>query len=112
MNAAPTTPDLANDAQRGSHCVQRIVRIPSVERGCKGKANLGRKYAKAADRLSRKHGKTYGVYRCPHCGGTHLTTKLDIAARYFADLLYTSNPNAELRDRHLEQTPPKKVTSK
>ena len=25
MNAAPTTPALANDAQRGSHCVQRMV---------------------------------------------------------------------------------------
>ena len=25
MNAAPTTPELANDAQRGSHCVQRFV---------------------------------------------------------------------------------------
>lgn len=26
MNAAPTMPALANDAQRGSHCVQRLVR--------------------------------------------------------------------------------------
>ena len=30
MNAAPTTPALANDAQRGSHCVQRSV-LPMVE---------------------------------------------------------------------------------
>lgn len=64
--------------------------IPSIERGCIGKANLGRKYEKAAERLSKKHGKTYGVYRCPHCGGTHLTTKLEIAAKYFEALLYTT----------------------
>ncbi len=26
MNAAPTMPDLANDAKRGTHCVRRVVR--------------------------------------------------------------------------------------
>lgn len=66
--------------------------IPSVERGCTGKANLGRDYVKYADRMSVKHGKQYGVYRCPHCGGTHLTTKLDIAAKYFEPLLYATHP--------------------
>ena len=30
MNAAPTTLALANDAQRGSHCVQRFVSHPSI----------------------------------------------------------------------------------
>ena len=25
MSAAPTMPELANDAQRGTHCVQRVV---------------------------------------------------------------------------------------
>ena len=62
--------------------------IPSVERGCAGKANLGRDYVKNANRLSRKHGKMYGVYRCPHCGGTHLTTKIDMAASYFYPLIH------------------------
>lgn len=64
------------------------MRQPSFERGCAGKANLGRKYKKEADRLSAKHSKKYGVYRCPHCGGTHLTTKLEAAAEYFEPLLY------------------------
>lgn len=64
-------------------------RLPSVERGCTGKTNLGRRYVKRADRLSRKHGKRYGVYRCPHCGGTHLTTKLSKAGEY-PDLLHVT----------------------
>ena len=33
MNAAPTTPELANDAQRGSHCVQRMVLQPFYDVG-------------------------------------------------------------------------------
>ena len=32
MTAAPTRSDLANDAQRGSHCVQRLVPQPFYER--------------------------------------------------------------------------------
>lgn len=63
------------------------MKIPSEERGCVGKINLGRSYVKQADRLSRKHGKKYGVYRCPHCGGTHLTTKLEKSDQY-AELLH------------------------
>ena len=62
--------------------------ILSLERGCTGKANLGRNYAKSADRTAKKHGKTYGVYRCPHCQGTHLTTKLETAEKYFEPLIY------------------------
>ena len=62
--------------------------IPSLERGCIDKANLGRNYRKSSERLSRKHGKVYGVYRCPHCGGTHTTTKIEVASKYFAPLLY------------------------
>lgn len=58
------------------------MRIPSKERGCEGKANLGRSFQKQADRLSRKHGKQYGVYHCPHCDGFHLTTKLQNAEQY------------------------------
>lgn len=73
--------------------VPRIVRLPSVERGCTGKANMGRNYAKQAERMSAKHGKRYGVYRCPHCQGTHLTTKLDAAERYSEPLLYVCKPN-------------------
>jgi len=65
------------------------TRSPSIERGCSGKANLGRSYEKQADNLAIKHGKKYGVYHCPHCGGTHLTTKLDKLETY-APLLYTT----------------------
>lgn len=64
-------------------------RAPSKARGCDGKANLGRSYAEQADRLARKHSKRFGVYRCPHCGGTHLTTKLEKAAEY-PDLLHVT----------------------
>lgn len=64
--------------------------IPSIERGCKGKANLGRHYEKQADRLAKKHAKRYGVYRCPHCHGTHVTTKMEIAAKYFEPLIYVT----------------------
>jgi hypothetical protein len=63
------------------------TRHPSPERGCTGKANLGRRYEQAADHLAAKHGKCYGVYRCPHCGGAHLTTKLENAELY-EPLLY------------------------
>jgi len=65
------------------------VRSPSIERGCDGKTNLGRHYAKQADKLAAKHGKTFGVYDCPHCGGTHITTKLDKSESY-APLLHTT----------------------
>jgi hypothetical protein len=65
--------------------------LPSQERGCAGKANLGRSYQRQAARLAAKHGKRYGVYACPHCGGTHLTTKLENAGLY-APLLYVTRP--------------------
>lgn len=74
-----------------------LVRNPSIERGCDGKANLGRHYAKQADRLAAKHAKRYGVYRCPHCGGTHLTTKLENAERYAPLLHVTANITGHLR---------------
>ena len=61
--------------------------LPSKERGCIGKANLGSKnYKKSADKLSRKYGKVFSVYRCPYCLGTHLTTK-PVDGTY-ADILY------------------------
>lgn len=53
------------------------VKQPSKERGCQGKTNLGRGYARQADKLALKKQKRFGVYACPHCGGTHLTTKLE-----------------------------------
>jgi hypothetical protein len=65
-------------------------KLPSIERGCNGKANLGRTYAKQADRMAAKHGKQYGVYHCPHCGGNHLTTKLEKADQY-EPLIYTGD---------------------
>lgn len=73
--------------------MEPVVRIPSSARGCDGKANLGRHYARHAERLTAKHGKRYGVYRCPHCGGTHLTTKLENAERYAPLLYVTANPS-------------------
>ena len=63
----------------------------SKERGCQGKTNLGRSYRKQADNLSLKHGKQYGVYACPHCGGHHLTTKLHKKDEYRELLYITSN---------------------
>jgi len=64
------------------------TREPSFVRGCLGKANLGRNFVRQADRLGRKRNKRYGVYRCPHCGGAHLTTKLDKQDQYMFPLLY------------------------
>ena len=75
--------------KENAHQFLPAVQIPSVERGCSGKTNLGRAYTKQADNLSTKHGKKYGVYHCPHCDGTHLTTKLDKSETY-APLIYTS----------------------
>ena len=72
----------------------RPLRVPSEERGCKGKLQLGEKYRPQADRMSRMHGKAFGVYRCPHCDGTHLTTKLDKANEY-EPLLYICGTNVE-----------------
>jgi hypothetical protein len=66
------------------------MKIPSVERGCRGKTNLGRDFRTHADIFAQKHGKTYGVYECPHCGGHHLTTKIENAADY-GGLLYISH---------------------
>ena len=71
------------------------MRQPSYERGCQGKANLGNKnYKKSADKLSKKHGKNYSVYQCPHCGGTHLTTKIIDGS--YAPILYTTGMHSNL----------------
>lgn len=67
------------------------MKAPSFERGCSGKSNLGwSSFIKNADHFSKKHGKQYGVYRCPHCKGTHLTTKLTNRGMY-PPLLYITN---------------------
>ena len=66
-----------------------MTQSPSKERGCDGKSNLGRAYVRRADKLAAIHGKQYGVYRCPHCGGTHTTTKLHKADMY-PPLLYVT----------------------
>ena len=64
-----------------------MTRLPSKERGCDGKANLGStSYKKSADKLSKKHGKQFSVYRCPYYQGTHLTTK-PVDGTY-AEILY------------------------
>ncbi len=69
--------------------MDKATRQPSQERGCNGKANLGRKYQKSANKLAERHGKRYGVYLCPHCDGFHLTTKLQNADQY-EPLLYVT----------------------
>ena len=67
-----------------------MTKQPSKERGCTGKANLGSKiYKESADRIAKKHCKNFAVYRCPHCQGTHLTTK-EIDGTY-AEVLYQTN---------------------
>ena len=66
---------------------------PSRERGCLGKASLGRNYVRQANRIARKRNKRYGVYRCPHCGGAHLTTKLDQQDKYAPLLQVTKEVN-------------------
>jgi hypothetical protein len=76
-----------------------MARAPSFERGCQGKSNLGRRYQANADRLARRHGKRYGVYQCPHCGGTHLTTKLQNTDLY-EPLLYVTPDLHTLGDHH------------
>ena len=65
---------------------------PSYERGCQGKADLGRSFVRQSERISRKRNKRYGVYRCPHCGGTHLTTKLEKRGQYPPLLHITTTP--------------------
>ena len=53
--------------------------------------------------MSTKHGKRYGVYRCPHCNGTHLTTKIEISELYFEPLLYVCEPNDKHSNRGSDQ---------
>lgn len=68
-------------------------KLPSKERGCDFKIDLGRNFAKEADKLSRKWKKKYAVYRCPHCGKTHLTTKTRNPDKYDTEILHiTPNP--------------------
>ena len=76
-----------SDSEIGHH---PVVRLPSFTRGCERKANLGRNYEKQAEKMKAKHGKEYGVYDCPYCGGTHLTTKLEKRHEY-PPLIYQTN---------------------
>lgn len=80
----------------------QLDRLPSFERGCEGKANLGRNYEKQAEKMKRKHGKDYGVYHCPHCEGTHLTTKLEKRHEY-PPLIYQTT--SEMSDQPPPPTP-------
>jgi len=86
-----------------------IVRLPSLERGCKDKIKLGHKgYARNAERMAKKHGKRYAVYLCPHCGSTHLTTRLD--KEYATKLLYVCKPNVD--DQATRLPAPTQLTDK
>lgn len=66
--------------------------VPHQDRACGFKIKLGRHYAKNADRMAKKHGKQYGVYLCPYCQSHHLTTKIEVAEKYFPALLYVTDP--------------------
>jgi hypothetical protein len=57
-------------------------RIPSVERGCVGKINLGRRYKQRAEKFAAEYRTRFGVYRCPHCQAYHLTRKVENADEY------------------------------
>lgn len=68
-------------------------RVPSYERGCKGKIRLGRKNHKEnADRLAKKHGKSIGVYWCPWCGNYHSTTKIN-GEKIYEGLVHIAKPH-------------------
>ena len=82
------TGDNADNADNASS------RQPSAARGCLGKANLGSDYVDYVNSLTERYGKVYGIYACPHCGGTHATTKLENAGNY-AELLYVSKLKEE-----------------
>ena len=83
-----------SDSEIGHH---PVVRLPSFTRGCERKANLGRNYEKQAEKMKAKHGKEYGVYDCPYCGGTHLTTKLEKRHEY-PPLIYQTNDQEHRQD--------------
>ena len=55
------------------------MNAPSEERGCLRKANLGRNFKEQADKFARIYAKQFIVYQCPHCGGRHMTSKIDKA---------------------------------
>jgi len=74
------------------------MKEPSKERGCNGKVNVGRAYRLFADSMAEKHGKRYGAYKCPHCGGIHLTTKLQNREKY-APLLYVTAEQPNKKER-------------
>lgn len=69
-----------------------VILKPSVENGCIKKVNHGEHFKKSADKLSRKYGISYGVYRCPHCGGTHLTSKFNKLNKYYEPFIHVSHP--------------------
>ena len=64
-----------------------MTRVPSIERGCTKKINIGRCYVTHSERLAYKHGKRFGVYHCPHCGGYHMTSKVE-GSEVYGGLLY------------------------
>lgn len=73
-----------------ANCPEAGKKDPSEARGCTGKLILLEDYKAHAEKLSKLHGKRYGVYTCPHCKGTHLTTKLENAGDYIKPLLYVT----------------------
>jgi len=77
-------------------------RIPSFERGCKGKLKLGRKnHKKNADRLAEKHGNVLGVYFCPWCGNYHATSKID-GSKTYEGFIHISRPTNQPTKKWLE----------
>jgi hypothetical protein len=69
------------------------MKQPSKERGCNGKMKLGKQPRRKARQMSTKHGKQFGVYKCPHCKSHHLTTKIENVENY-KPLVYVTPPTA------------------
>jgi len=69
-----------------------LPKIPSKERGCDGKIDISGKYTRRVESFAKKYGRPFGAYRCPHCNGVHLTSKLSPSKRrQYGLLLYISN---------------------
>jgi hypothetical protein len=80
-----------------------VVKVPSIERGCSGKARMGSDFKAYADELALCHGKQYAVYRCPHCGDTHCTTKISGCDKYPPVLYVTRDVVSVERDANMSK---------
>lgn len=99
----PRLPDLHSAKRRGKvmakameRCkLQRPIKAKKKKsykpRGCRGKLNMGSQFRKLSDEISLKYNKSFGVYYCQNCDGTHLTTKLGHMPNH-DPLIYVAHP--------------------